>query len=211
MYLSNLKFNDPMLRLTLLTFFSFLILHSYSQYNWKPEKQKNGIHLYLSQTPGSKFKAVKVECTFPGTYAKLISVITNVPRFNQWIYNTKQSKVIKQYSALDYLYYSETHMPFPMTNRDVVIHMRISTDSLPKFMTITGTGEPDAFPEIPGRERVPHYKTFWKVTMPTAQTVQISYILEINPGGSLPAWIVNNFIDKGPYETFINLKEQLAK
>lgn len=200
-----------MIRLSLVCSFLLVYFKLPAQYNWKLEKQKNGINLYLSQTPGSKFKAVKVECTFPGTYAKLLTIMSNVSSYNQWIYNTKQSKLIKQFSPLDYVYYSETHMPFPLTNRDVIIHMRINNDSLPRFLTITGTGEPESLPEIPGRERVPHYKTWWKVTMPTAQTVHINYILEINPGGSLPAWIVNSFIDKGPYETFIKLKELLAK
>lgn len=199
------------MRLYLFCGFLILQLSVAAQYNWKPEKQKNGIQLFLSETAGSKFKAVRVECTFPGNFSKLISVITNVPSFNQWIYNTKFSKVIKNFSPLEYVYYTETNMPFPLSNRDAVIHMRINTDSLPRFLTITGTGEPESLPDIPGRERVPHYKTWWRVTMPTTQTVHISYILEINPGGSLPAWIVNSFIDKGPYETFMKLKELLAK
>lgn len=200
-----------MLRFPLAIAFSLFLYGGSAQYNWKLEKQKNGISLYLSQMPGSKFKAVKVECTFPGTYSKLLAIMTNVPSFNQWIYNTKLTKIIKQFSPLEYVYYSETHMPFPLSNRDAVIHMRISTDSLPKFLTVTGTGEPESIPSIPGRERVPHYKSWWKVTMPNSQSVQINYILEINPGGSLPAWIVNSFIDKGPYETFMKLKEQLGK
>jgi hypothetical protein len=102
-------------------------------------------------------------------------------------------------------------MPFPLSNRDAIIHLRIKTDSLPKFLTISGIGEPDSFPEIPGRERVPHYKASWKVTMPTAQTIQINYLVEINPGGSIPAWIANSYADKGPYGTFLNLADQLKK
>jgi hypothetical protein len=35
------------------------------------------------------------------------------------------------------------------------------------------------------------------------------YIFEIDPGGSTPAWLVNMFADKGPYETFKQLGEAL--
>jgi len=58
---------------------------------------------------------------------------------------------------------------------------------------------------------VPHYKANWRVTMPTASTIQINYLLEIDPGGSIPAWIANSFADKGPYGTFSNIAEQLKK
>lgn len=200
-----------MLRIPVLVLCMLLLKPCSAQYNWKLEKQKNGISVYLSDVAGSKFKAIKVECTLPGTYAKLISTLTKVDLFNTWIYSNKLSKVIKQNTPLDIIYYSETHLPFPLSNRDAIIHMRIKTDSLPKALTISGWGEPESFPEIPGKERVQHYKASWRVTMPTSQALQISYILEIDPGGSIPAWIANSFADKGPYGTFVNLAEQLKK
>jgi hypothetical protein len=47
--------------------------------------------------------------------------------------------------------------------------------------------------------------------MPTAKTINIIYIFEAEPGGSLPAWLANMFADKGPYESFKNLSELLKK
>ncbi len=200
-----------MLRLFLIPLLCLLLIPSSAQYNWKLEKQKDGISVYLSDVQGSSFKAVKVECTLTGTYAKLISLLTNVSQFSKWIYNNKSSNLLKQNTPLDFIYYSETHMPWPLSNRDAVIHLQIKTDSLPRFLSITGNGEPDLFPRMISRVRVPHYKANWKVTMPTAKTIQISYLLEIDPGGSIPAWIANSFADKGPYGTFSNIAEQLKK
>ena len=184
---------------------------SNSQYNWKLEKDKDGIKVYTSDVANSSFKVVKVECVFTGTYAKLISILSNVSRFDEWIYKNKTSKVIKQNSPLDFIYYSETHMPFPLSNRDVVIHMKLRTDSLPKFLSISGSLVTDMVPEIPTRVRVPRYNASWKVTMPNATTLKINYILEIDPGGALPAWAANIFAEKGPFETFNKLGELLRK
>lgn len=200
----------------MLRILTVLIIFTFSkscaaQYNWKLEKQKNGISVYLSDIDGSKFKAVKVECTLPGTYAKLIGILTNVSDFSNWIYKNKTSKLMKQNSSLDFIYYTETHMPWPLSNRDAVIHLQIKTDSLPKFLTITGKGEPDLISRFSSKVRVPHYRSTWKVTMPTSKTLQISYYLEIDPGGSIPAWIANTFAEKGPYETFSNIADQLKK
>ncbi len=200
-----------MLRLTFFVLFSLLLKPSQAQYNWKLEKQKNGISVYLSDVDGSDFKAVKVECTLTGTYAKLIALLTNVSHFSEWIYHNKTSKLMKKNSALDFIYYSETSMPWPLSNRDAVIQLQIKTDSLPKFLSISGRGLPTYLPRIWGNVRVPHYKADWKVTMPTANTIQISYLLEIDPGGDIPAWIANSFADKGPYGTFSNMAEELKK
>jgi hypothetical protein len=182
-----------------------------AQYKWELENQKNGISIFLSDVQGSPYKAVKVECTLPGTYTKLVSLLSNVSDFNNWIYNTKFSKILKQNTPLDFVYYSVTHMPWPLANRDVIIHVQIKTDSLPKFLVISGAGEPDFFPPVFSLVRVSHYKSNWRVTMPTAKTIQISYILEIDPGGNIPAWLANSFADKGPMGTFNNLAERLKQ
>ncbi|MGH2552081.1 MAG: START domain-containing protein [Chitinophagaceae bacterium] len=200
----------------MLRFLSVLIVTLYllpcpAQYNWKLEKQKDGISVYLSDIDGSSYKAVKVECTLTGTYTKLINLLTDVPKFNKWIYKNKASWLMKKNTAHDFIYYSETSMPWPLSNRDAIIHLKMNTDSLPKFLSIKGNGEPDLFPEIPSKVRVPHYKAIWKVTMPSSNTIQINYFLEIDPGGNIPAWIANSFSDKGPYETFSNIAEQLKK
>jgi hypothetical protein len=45
--------------------------------------------------------------------------------------------------------------------------------------------------------------------MPTSKTISIVYTFEVDPGGSLPAWLVNSFADKAPYESFKKLSEKL--
>jgi hypothetical protein len=200
-----------MLRLLPVLFFCILLNECTAQYDWKLEKQKNGISVYLSDVSWSAYKSVKVECTLPGTYSKLIALLSNVAEFNKWIYNTKSTWLIKKNTPHDFIYYSETHMPWPLTNRDAIIHMQIKTDSLPKFLVITGVDEPDLLPRFISRVRVTKYKANWRVTMPTPQTIKISYILELDPGGSIPASIANSFADKGPMGTFTNLAEKLKQ
>jgi len=47
--------------------------------------------------------------------------------------------------------------------------------------------------------------------MPTSKSISIVYTFEADPGGNLPAWLVNSFADKGPYESFKKLAELLKK
>ncbi|MFM2137696.1 MAG: hypothetical protein RJA57_3 [Bacteroidota bacterium] len=191
------------------TLLTLTLMAARGQYHWKLERQQKGISVYLSDIPGRSYKAVRVECTVAGTYPKLIAILSDVSGFPDWIYRNKKAVLVKRYTPLDFVYFSEISMPFPVSNRDLAIRMQIRTDSLPRFLTIVGSHQPDMVPEIPGHVRVPYYRAWWKVTMPEPGSLHISYIIQVDAGGSLPAWLSNSFADKGPYETFVSLAERL--
>jgi hypothetical protein len=191
--------------------FSSVISTGYSQYKWKLSKDKDGIKVFLAENPKSKFKSIKVECTLQGNFDKLISVLTNVDHLKDWVYNTKTSYLIKKITPHDLYYYTETSIPWPMTNRDAVVHLRVMKDSLQRFVKISAVSEPLFIPERDNKVRIPRSNVNWYVTMPTKNTITIIYTFEADPGGNLPAWVVNSFADKGPYESFKKLSELLKK
>ena len=191
--------------------FSSIILSSYSQYKWKLTKDKDGIKVFLADNPKSKFKSIKVECTVPGTLDKLVSILTNVDHLKDWVYNTKTSYLIKKINSYELYYYSETSIPWPMSNRDAVVHLRINKDSLQRVVRVSAISEPLFIPERHDKVRIPRSNVSWYVTMPTKNTISIIYTFEADPGGSLPAWVVNSYADKAPYESFKNLSELLKK
>jgi hypothetical protein len=189
--------------------FCSVISTSFSQYKWKLSKDKDGIRVYLSENPRSKFKSIRVECTLPGTFDKLISILTDIPHLKDWVYNTKTSYLIKKITPYDIFYYTETSIPWPMSNRDAVVHLRITRDTAQSSIKVSSTNENRLVPEKDGKVRIVYSLVNWYVTMPTSKTISIVYTFEADPGGNLPAWLVNSFADKGPYESFKRLSEIL--
>jgi len=196
----------PMVRLICTMLFTIVFLRGVGQ-NWKLDKNKGGIKVYLAENPKSKFKSIKVECTLVGTYDKLIAILTDIDHLKDWVYNTKTSYLIKKLSPYDLYYYTETSIPWPMENRDAVVHLKIVRDSLQRFVKVTSVNENRLVPEKEGKVRVVHSLINWYVTMPTSKSISIVYTFEADPGGNLPAWLVNSFADKGPYESFKKLSE----
>ena len=178
-----------------------------AQYTWQLSKAKDGIRVYQSSVKYSNYKSIKVECTLEGSYDKLIAVLNNVSGQKEWVYNNKTSYIIKRINSHELYYYSETSLPWPMSNRDAVVHLKIDKDSLNRFLNITSVSVPDYMAEKSGKVRVTRSSVSWNVTMPTATTVSIVYIFEADPGGSVPPWVANMFADKGPYESFKKLGE----
>jgi hypothetical protein len=198
-------------RLVCIILFICSILAGHSQYKWKLSKDKDGIKVFLADNPKSKFKSIKVECTLQGTFDKLIGVLTNVDHLKDWVYNTKTSYLIKKITPYDLYYYTETSIPWPMSNRDAVVHLRVTKDSLQRFVKISAISEPLFIPEREDKVRIPRSNVNWYVTMPTRNSMTIIYTFEADPGGNLPAWVANSFADKGPYESFKKLSELLKK
>jgi hypothetical protein len=199
------------IKITCLVLCSGFVSSVVGQYNWQLSKVKDGIRVYQSAVKYSNYKSIKVECTLEGNYDKLIAVLNNVTGQKEWVYNNKTAYILKRINSNELYYYSETSLPWPMSNRDAVVHLKIDKDSLNRFVNITSVSVPDYIGEKSGKVRVTRSSVSWNVTMPTAKTLSIIYIFEADPGGSLPAWVVNMFSEKGPYESFKKLGEILKK
>ena len=102
-------------------------------------------------------------------------------------------------------------MPWPLDNRDAVMHTRITRDSLNRFLRINSVAVPNYIPAKDGKVRIRSSDINWYVTRPSSNTIHVVYTFETDPGGNVPAWLVNSFADKGPFETFKKLGEILQK
>jgi hypothetical protein len=182
---------------------------AFSQSNWKLTRDQDGIKVFQADVPNSNYNNIKVECTVPGTYDKLISVLTNLGTYKNWVYQNKSGYILKKVSPTEFYIYTETYVPWPLENRDVVSYMKIERDKDERYLKVTQVSVPNFIPPKPGKVRVPKSNVTYYVTKVSPNTIHISYILEAEPGGEVPGWLVNNFADRGPYESFRKLREIL--
>ena len=196
-------------RIFLTAFFITTLSTGFSQVQWQLTKEQNGIKIFTSKEASSKFKDIKVEATFQGTIQKLVNILINVDKTKGWVYGTKDSYIIKKTGTNEVLYYSETALPWPVSNRDVPIRMVVNPDFRNNSLKVSASGIPNAVPEKKGIVRIPYFNASWDVKSDGKNKLNITYILRMDPGGSIPAGVTNMFISKGPYETFNNLSQLL--
>lgn len=180
-----------------------------AQKDWSLVNNESWIKIYKSDMANSSYKRIKVECTLDGTIDKLVRILNDVNNHKNWIYNTKNAYIIKRVNASEYYYYTETSLPWPMQNRDAIVHIKLQRDDANHILNIAAAGEPDYMPTIGNKVRVPRSANSWQVTVPAPNKIHIVYIFEADPGGHLPPWLVNTFVNKGPYESFKKLAEIL--
>jgi hypothetical protein len=181
--------------------------NAFSQRNWSLKREKDGIKVYSRTAKYSKFNELKVELEIKTTLPEFYSVIANVDKYPLWVYGTKSAAIIKRLSAEEVIYYSEFNAPWPFSNRDLYSRLKIIRDTVNNVITINSNGVPDFKPNKKGVIRVPHSASEWTVKAIDNSTLSIVYIVNIDPGGKLPAWLVNLFATSGPVESFNKLRE----
>lgn len=191
--------------------FSALCFSGYGQENWELKTTKKGISIFTRTFPDSRFKAVKVECDLEATLSQLVAVILDVNTGAEWVYSTKSSVLLKQVSLSELYYYSEVNVPWPVSNRDFIALLKVVQDPYTRTVTVYGPTIPDYLPVKKDIVRVAQAEGKWIITPVDKNHLKVEYTLRMDPGGNIPAWLINLFATKGPYESFKNLKRQIQK
>ncbi len=200
-----------MIRIFILFAFCFTLLSGHSQLNWKLKSSKDSMHIYTAEVPGSKLNAIRIVTNVSCTMSALAAVMLDIDATGEWVYATKSIKVLKQVAPNDVYYYSELSFPWPTSNRDFVAHIILTQDPASKVMTLEATNVSEMVPVKPGIVRVSKSIAKWTFTPLSKTLIRVEYMLECDPGGSLPAWLINLFATKGPFESFKKLRSQLQK
>jgi hypothetical protein len=110
-----------------------------------------------------------------------------------------------------FIYYTEIEVPWPATNRCFYANFELKKNVSEKSMQVIAINLPDYGPIPKDLVQVPLTKGSWEITTITNKSIHVDYILEMNPGGSLPVWVLNLFSTRGPMETFENIKKKMIK
>jgi len=179
--------------------------------DWKYLTEKDGIKVFSRSVATSKVKALKVECVMNASLSAIVALLLDVPGSTQWVSHTKSCVLLKQVSAAELYYYSEVSLPWPLENRDFVAHVRVAQDKASKTVTVDAPAIPGMVADKKGIVRVSRSVGYWTLLPLQNGSVKISYSLQVDPGGIIPAWAVNALSSQGPLESFMNMRKMLQR
>lgn len=182
-----------------------------AQAPWKLAEDRDGIKVYTRPMANSKLNALKVDCVLNCRASQLVALIMDIDNSSHWVYHAKLAKVIKQVSPAELYYYSEVIVPWPVQNRDYIAHIMVTQNPTTKVVTIDAPCIADMLPSKANIVRIKRSTGRWVITPLANNRIHVEYVLEVDPGGAVPAWLINLFATKGPLETFEKLKLELQK
>ncbi len=176
---------------------------------WRFIKEVEGVKVYFRESEGSNIKEVKMQTTFNANLSSIVECLKDVDRYPKWVYKATYSKTVSKYSENDVIYYNYIDFPWPMQDRDIVIQSKITQDANTRIITSESFAKWEAEPFRKDVVRIQEFKSKWTFTPLGAGKVAGEYVFRSNPGGSLPAWLVNLGLDEGPLKTLKGFKSLL--
>lgn len=197
---------------SILVFTALMLAHvGVAQKTWKLISEKDGIFVYTQNLENSKFRAIRAVCTVDCGVTRLAYVLMDVSNTKDWVYATKVCKLLKKMSPTDIYYYSEVEIPWPVSNRDFIIRITLTQDEKTKIARIVAENHPGYIPEKKNVIRIPKSAGSWILTPLGDGRTKVEYVIHVDPGGSVPAWMVNMLADVGPHSSFTKLKKEVKK
>jgi hypothetical protein len=182
----------------------------FAQNDWSILKVKNGIRISSRHSPVSPFDDIRVELDLTGNIDQLEGILMDVSKYKEWSYATKISRLVRSQGSEKFIYYTEIEVPWPATNRFFYANFELKKNLTERSMQIIAVNIPNYEPVPKDLVQVPLTKGTWNITTITNKSIHVDYILEMNPGGSLPVWVLNLFSTRGPMETFENIKKKMT-
>ncbi len=190
----------------------FFLLNSFSGSDWVLKKEKLGISVYTRSVEGSTFEEFKGVTVIPDiTLAEVLEVILDVKNYDRLFPDCMNPKVLKQDGKWYDIHYLQSKAPFPVKNRDSVFEQKTELDKDGKHARIVLKPLPDYIPENKDFVRVRKGSGTWELDEDDQRNVKVSYQFQPDPGGEIPSWIANGFIDGHPFKTLSNLKIRLNR
>jgi hypothetical protein len=173
------------------------------------KKEQDNIKIYSCSSKDSRLNTVRVEFEVNTTMDKYLAVALNVKDFSTWHYREANPKILKKINEHELIYHTQISAPFPVSNRDLILHVKAKKDTLTKTSVITIESLANYMPEIENVVRVP--QSYSQVTLRAVNEskLRIEYFIQVDPGGQLPVWLVNMFSTQAPFQTFRNLIKKL--
>ena len=178
--------------------------------DWNLYKDYDGIEVYTRKVDGFAIKDVRIRTKLQTSMHELIAALEDFELQDSWVKNTNESRKIEQITPTHYFFYIGTDFPFPAKDRDAVIEYKRSLDAEKNYVFIEYKAHPDRMPKDSDYIRMPSLDATYTLTPLEEGWIDVDYFIRADIGGSIPNWIINMAISKGPKDTMVALKKVLA-
>lgn len=175
---------------------------------------KQNIKIWSYQVPKSSLYGFKAVTTVKSTLAGLVGLITDTEHANRWLYRTSEIDVLQRSENNQaFTIRVVTDFPWPFTDREALVDVRIAQDSKTAKVRIDSSESPNAanYPVKNCCLRMPMVQGYWSFKPLANGMVEVTMSGHADPGGRIPATAVNFLIQEHPYNTLKGLRKIIGE
>ncbi len=168
--------------------------------DWKFETEKKGIKIYTKESKDSPIESLRAEGEIQAPVDKIVAILRDVGSATDWVPNLKKRDYVQNISDTEAILYDISIMPFPVKNRDMVVHHKLSISPDKHHLSLN-------FHSVKN-SNAPKGKDYVRATIhkgliefhPRGKKTYIKMTLLVDPNGSIPKFLVNFIQVKLPFD-----------
>jgi hypothetical protein len=192
-----------------LFFILLMVASDISAQNWDFIKEKDGIRIYTRKEDNSDLKSFRGVADLHTEMSKVMALLGNPKSTEWWTKDVSEVKILAYEPDKLIQYYLVYDVPWPFSDRDLVVESRITIDPVTGKETILAKPMFNVVPEKPERVRIKNYWQKWTVQQQGKGLVRV--ILEgfVDPAGNVPSWLYNMVITETPLKVIKEVKRRV--
>lgn len=172
---------------------------------WNLRNETGDIRIYTMDHNDSSFQAFKAEALLDAPIEAIMAVMVDPTSCVEWVLNCTESYGVGKGSFHDRHAYSVNDMPWPVTARDYVLHIRTRGNETSGEIIMEMNATPGKRAENGNRVRIDRSETLYRFIPEGGQTRMI-WLQHADPNGALPGWLVNTLLVDMPVSSMEKLE-----
>jgi hypothetical protein len=159
---------------------------------------------------GTKFLGVSGITTINASIPQILSLIFNPDNKTKWVDRLKKTVVVEDLGPFDKVLHELYSMPWPISDRDSIYRTQVRQNQ--EHLVVIDLVNQKTHPQVvesDDYERITIIFSQWVLKAIDADHTQVLVMVNANPGGSLPSWLVNMLQKSWPRNTLSLLKKLL--
>ena len=182
---------------------------------WRVAKRADGIVVSTRNEPNRDLPSFKGTGRVKAGMFEILAILKDGARRREWMTKSGLTSTLKRINRWESISYQQTIAPWPASDREVVMHTKIYQRTEPRELIATFDHVKWTQP-IKGVDRddfvdMPYLKGYWRMVWISDEETEVTYMVNTDPGGMLPNWLITRISRDLPYWTLLGLRKQVKK
>lgn len=179
---------------------------------WEHVTTEKGIRVWSLEVPGRGFPTFRGRGVINENIYQVLAVLRDTTRHTQWMASCTDARLIKKINEYEYIVYSRTAAPWPVSDRDAVFMSKTKVDRKKMIVNVRFWAvRSKRKGPVKGVVRMTRLRGHYRFRALDVNKTLVDYKVDANPEGSLPGWIARLATKKLPLVTIQKLRKQARK
>jgi hypothetical protein len=178
---------------------------------WEVVDREQGVVVSVREQKGTSFPVFRGEGSVQAPLLHVLAVVLDGDRASEWSDDADENKVLRTLDARTHVVYSRSHQRWPIHDRDLVMRRTVEVLAPERAFRVRMVCVRGEKPKLDGVIRIEDCETTFVLRKLDERTTHVEYQVRVDPGGSNPDWLVRAVSRKGPLDTIVALRRQVAR